>query len=526
MGFFKRWVLKWLGFQPAQEKQIRVQEFLTHKDQVLMNRIWYRGDPAELKQFYERLGPVYGNDSRFWAVVPPVGQTIRKIHTGLPSLIIDMLNDITNDDCLGITLWDDLDKHQQSKDQEIWDEIAKDNDFLAMQKDATRIALAEGDVAFKISIDTEISNYPIIETYPPDQFEPVYKRGRLYEIKFYTYYEHDNATYKLTEEYGKGYIRCKLFKLSEDEKETEVPLNTIPELKDLAEEVTFKGDFMMAAHLRLNKSSKFPNRGKALLETKYDTFDALDEVVSQWLDAVRLGRVNKFIPEDLVPRDNDGNKIMPNPITNQFLVMGKGSIVSEEGAQQGPEVTQPDIKADQYLASYIQFLDMALQGVISPSTLGIDVKKLDNAEAQREKEKTTLYTRNKIITALEKVIPRLAENVMKTYDNMLGRTPGEYTATIEFGEYANPSFEAVVETIGKAVASGIMSIEKAVDELYGDNMTDEEKALEVQRIKEQNSFSIGDGAFGGMDQFFLDDEEGEDEEESKLDEDKDEDEDS
>lgn len=31
-----------------------------------------------------------------------------------------------------------------------------------------------------------------------------------------------------------------------------------------------------------------------------------------------------------------------------------------------------------------------------------------------------------------------------------------------------------------------MSIEKAVDEMYGDTMTDEEKTLEVQRIKEQN----------------------------------------
>ena len=31
-----------------------------------------------------------------------------------------------------------------------------------------------------------------------------------------------------------------------------------------------------------------------------------------------------------------------------------------------------------------------------------------------------------------------------------------------------------------------MSIEKVVDELYGDTMTDEEKAEEVQRIKEQN----------------------------------------
>lgn len=31
-----------------------------------------------------------------------------------------------------------------------------------------------------------------------------------------------------------------------------------------------------------------------------------------------------------------------------------------------------------------------------------------------------------------------------------------------------------------------MSIEKAIDELYGDTMTDEEKDIEIQRVKEQN----------------------------------------
>ena len=52
-------------------------------------------------------------------------------------------------------------------------------------------------------------------------------------------------------------------------------------------------------------------------------------------------------------------------------------------------------------------LDLCLQGIISPSTLGIDVKKLDNAEAQREKEKATLYTRNAIVEALQEELPEV-----------------------------------------------------------------------------------------------------------------------
>ena len=79
-------------------------------------------------------------------------------------------------------------------------------------------------------------------------------------------------------------------------------------------------------------------------------------------------------------------------------------------------MTQPVIPSENYLQSYISFLDLCLQGVISPSTLGIDTKKMDNAEAQREKEKTTLYTRNIIIEAIQKTLPMLVNCAIKAYD--------------------------------------------------------------------------------------------------------------
>jgi len=55
--------------------------------------------------------------------------------------------------------------------------------------------------------------------------------------------------------------------------------------------------------------------------------------------------------------------------------------------------------------------------------------------------------------------------------------------TIDFGEYANPSFEAQVETIGKAAVSNIMSIEAQVEELWGDTKDDEWIEDEIRRIK-------------------------------------------
>lgn len=498
MGFFRNIILKWLGFQPAQEKNIKIKESLTYSDYVLMNQIWYRGDPWELSQFYKALGNTHVNESRFWTVVPPEGLTIRKIHSGLPSLIIDMLNDITNDDFLGVTFGEK--DNQDTTIQTVWDDIAIDNDFDKIRKDATKDMLTEGDVVFKVSIDSNLSKFPIIETYSGDEVAIVYKRGRIDNVVFKTMYEVDDKIYQFIETYSKGKIENRL----ENENGKEVPLETVPELEGIEPIVTFSGDFIMAVPMMIAKSSKFKGRGKALLETKYDLFDALDEVISQWLDAVRLGRANKFIPEDLIPRDTNGNKIPLNPIVNQFYTYSKGRVTPENEAPK-PEVTQPQIEADKFLASYIQFLDMCLMGIISPSTLGIDVKKLDNGEAQREKEKATLYTRNKIIAAMRKAVPELVKVVLMTFDNMTGKTPGEYEPSIEFGEYANPSFEAVVETVGKAKTYGIMSVEKAVDELYGDSLTEEEKAEEVAKIKEQNS-STFDMEFPLVDPNNIDDE--------------------
>lgn len=139
--------------------------------------------------------------------------------------------------------------------------------------------------------------------------------------------------------------------------------------------------------------------------------------------------------------------------------------------------------------SYSTALDLCLQGLISPSTLGIDMKKLDNADAQREKEKATMYTRNRVIRVLEKVLPQLAVIALKAYDKAQGKQAGEYEATANFGEYANPSFEATVETVSKArPGQAVMSIERSVEELYGDSLTKEEKEAEVKRLKAEAGY--------------------------------------
>ena len=131
-----------------------------------------------------------------------------------------------------------------------------------------------------------------------------------------------------------------------------------------------------------------------------------------------------------------------------------------------------------------------MQGLISPSTLGIDVKKLDNSEAQREKEKATLYTRDDILEVLNQVIPEVVITAICGSQIWNEKPIKKPEVNVKFGEYANPSFESQVETVGKAKQFNIMSIEASVDELYGDAKADDWKANEVRRIKEELGIAV------------------------------------
>lgn len=465
--------IKYLNVQPASQSSINIQEAYTYETNLIRNKLWYRGEAYELEQFFKNISSDPVNKARFWSAVPSENLSIRKIHSGLPAMIVDRLSDIIVADIDSVEL-------EKEEENNIWEEIRKDNKFDEMIGDVISKVLVSGDGAFKISIDNEVSEYPILEFFDGSMVEYETNRGRLKEIKFITYYnKSNNKRYKLVEIYGKGYVKYKLY----DERDNEVPLSAIEETSNLVD-VTFNGDFIMALPLMFFKSVKFEGRGKSLLDNKSDAFDALDEVISQWIDAIRDGRVQKYIPEDLIPRNpNTGELLKPNSFDNKFIAVGTSLA---ENANNQIDMKQADINYLAYVESYANAIDMCLQGIISPSTLGIDLKKTDNAEAQREKEKTTLYTRNKIVDTLTEVIPHLVEIILKTNDVLNKKTPGEYEVSITFGEYASPSFDTVVEIVGKAKSYGIMSIEKVVDELYGDTMTDEEKAEEVQRIKEQN----------------------------------------
>jgi hypothetical protein len=454
-----------LKLEPPEKQIFTVQEELDFWATAFVNKLWYRGKASELNQFYRQLN---SETCPFWGSVPTRGLEVRKIHTGIPKIIVNTLANIVIRDLNDIE-YEDITKN------DIWKAVAEENKLNTFILRATKDVLVIGDGAVKISLDPELSEYPILEWYPGDKVDFTFDRGRLKEIIFRTEYRSKEQKYVLFETYGYGYITYKLYK-----DDNEVALTAIEETAGL-QNIVFDKSFMMAVPYKILESDCWTGRGQSIFESKRDNFDALDEAWSQWVHALRASRPIRYIPDTLIPRDEDNGKLLkPNAFDNQFIATESNMM---EGAKNEIEVKQPDFPSTAYGETYMTALDLALQGIISPSTLGIDVKKLDNAEAQREKEKATLYTRGIIIEALSAFLELLANNIFKAYNTARLMPLDDTETNISFGEYANPSFEAVVETLSNPNTP--MSIEAKVDEMWGDSKDQLWKDEEVKRIKEQ-----------------------------------------
>lgn len=469
----KKTVRSWLNISPASPYNIQINETMDFETNAIRNRIWYRGDSSELEQLYGCIVET-ADKFKFWAAKSSPGMEIRKIHLGIPSIMVRILAGIVLEDMNDYTF-------TKPAHEAVWKSIEKENKFRKQLERSLKEILYIGDGAYKITIDTKISDYPILEWYPGEKIEIIRHRGRLKEVVFKTVYSSMGQKHVLCEHYGYGYIRNKLYK-----GDTEVPLTAIAETS-IIKDWEFDKFLIMAVPLQIYESSKWDGRGGSIFDGKLDAFDALDEVFSQWMDALRSGRAKTYIPDNMVPRNpKTGEIIPPNSFDNRYI---KTDTNMEEKADNKIDTEQPAIPHESYVATYVTALDACLQGIISPSTIGIDVKKLDNAEAQREKEKATLYTRNAIVEALQETIPTLITSCINSYNILMEKPIEEVDVDIPFGEYANPSFESQIETVGKGKTQGIMSIEACVEELYGDSREDNWKEAEINRLKAEQGIA-------------------------------------
>ena len=304
---------------------------------------------------------------------------------------------------------------------------------------------------------------------------------------------------------GNSYIDYDLFKLGKDDEIIKADMKEIEDqLGRIPEPVVIRGfNQVLAVPTRYFYDSLSQEYGKSLFCGKLDLFDFLDEVLSQASQTNRVSTPVEYYDVDILGRGPNGELGVPTAYNRQFIK--KTGVPNGEGeSNKDIETTQPDLNFDKYGSLARDILDYCLIGVLSPASMGIDVAKKDNADAQREKEKITIMTRNNIIAAETKMIKQIVKLslMLKDYIDTGAMKDEDYDINVNYNEFANPSFESQIQILGQAWANGEISTERYVELLWADKLSDEDKQKEIQWLDEH--LNTGDempyddaGQFGG-----------------------------
>ena len=342
----------------------------------------------------------------------------------------------------------------------------KDNKLDTIIKNSVTTESWGKKFAWKISFDGEISEYPIVELYKPQNYTPRYKRGRLFELVFHNDYEKNKTEYRLDEIYGKGYITYELYQINKDGSEILVPLTDLEETAEL-KDVSWKEKTILGGEKTNDKCD---------YDGLISEFDALDETWSQLMDEIRLGRSEVYVPEMLLT-----NKTF-NKFRKNYAELGNDE--RENGKNEITHI-QPNIRTDEYAKAIREIIHNCLVAVgLSPFTVGIQDSIGANAsgESLTKREASSLRTRNEMIDTWEPFLEEMFMTLLfadvlfnNGKFNRTAKLDDRLYAEVSFGDYISPTRKDLIEETKMMKDADIIDAEKAIDEIFGDEITEEEK---------------------------------------------------
>lgn len=465
----------------SDDEGIRLEKIRAHK-------IWYLGDGDELLNYYTNQqifgwldNPIFNRNKRnyFWGI-SSAETNIKRIHTGLYKALIDSTTNI-------------IGKPTITCDDPRLEQIFKINNFAFRLVQELRVkTLVTGDICVKLNINNKLANVPLYEIYDAEEWEPVYKSTLLIGVIFKSYYKDKKGkNYVLNEirrlENTDLYIEYYLYKLGPKNQLIEADFDDIPELKSLKNNrLIIRGvNKLFAVPFKYYYNTLYKNRGKPIADGKLDLFDMMDEAWSQASQTVRVSTPVEYYDVSILSRDKNGIPILPSKYNRQYVATTGAEDGDGVTKNQGIITTQPELNFDKYGLICSDILSNILSGWLSPSSLGIDVAKKDNADAQREKEKQTIFTRDTIIEQETDALIELANQSLMVQDYLDSGNINivEHQVTVSYDEFANPSFESELQILGPAWSQGQISTEQYVKMLWAGKLSEEELMKEKEYLE-------------------------------------------
>lgn len=461
-------------------------------------RTWYYGDSDELLNFYTAMetygnakNPIYNrNKTQYFWGLSENECGVKRVHSGIPNAIVTTLVN-----AIGTPLVD-----CKGKEKEVKTILEKINFKRLLNQKQLPMTLALGWGAFKLIIDkTMCPESPLVEWYNAEDVDFVIKHDKVIGFIFKDYYKYKEKDYILYETRSvkkdetnvKSCIEYKLCRLEKNNEVTECEMSTIPELAEYTNLEINGLDMPLAVECSFFYDNMGYGYGKSIFAGKIDMFDELDQDLSQASQTCRVSTPVEYYPVDVLERKADGSPKLPKVYNRQFVK--SVAYPNGDGEVQGEiKTTQPQLNFQQYSQKCFDDLSMILTGILSPATMGIDVAKKDNADAQREKEKITIMTRNNIIDEEEQIIKKLIKLCLMLKDYMgTGKISlVDYDISVKFEEFASPSFDSKVKTLLPLYSAQAISKKLFVEKLYDDSLSKKEQENEIKALTEMGNTDV------------------------------------
>lgn len=497
---------------------------------ILENSVWYAGIEQDIAYFYKVEAPKFyrKNESSesmnyFWA---NSNLDVRRIHSGFPQLICEKMADLIVGNGYNVKV-ESEDGTNEIELQEELDDILEDNKFKSMLfPKSIETESWSGGVSLKLSWNPKLTEYPIIEMWQPENYTNVVVAGRIVEDIFYTYYEKGNTRYRLSEMYGvdktKGsYIDYKLERLvylkdgqaSAGSKWIPCSLKELDQTSEL-KRVEFNGYYK---RLSLYKPNKLPNSefrhsviGESDYSGSYAAFDAVDEIISTWIQEHRDSKLMRYFPEEYMLKNlSTGEYNYPKDFVNKHILYADSP--SENVEKQKIQYSQGDLRTEKHVESYKIWVTQILNNAgLSPLTVGLTgLESIDaSAESQQEREKVSIRTRNKKIELwtefLEDFLKTVLEfrlmtkNMSEKESNIYSVDPNkDFSIIVSFNDYILKSKRDRTDEVTAGLGTS-WDVLTGVKYVHDDMTVREQLALSARLKLEQGYNSISQAELSAL----------------------------
>ena len=410
--------------------------------------LWFGGNEESLREYFENgdyISKGGSSQNLFWEKAP---EDYPMIHSGFPALLSAKQPSILFGNGYSIKAEvlqenGDVNEEASAAVQSLLDDVFIPKMRLAenMTDGATKESWG-GHVFPKISVDTTLSPYPILEMVDIRYGEVVVKRGIMLGIIFHEwitkkYNGGDEVKYRLDEIYrtvsaddfvaaegnpsrvkkgeaeiGDAVIEYRLFVLDNNGNEKEVGLDEIPETAEIIKSLfVFQG---VKGAMAFSKPNKLPNND--FMDSPYGAsdyahsrvqFDALDET---WSELRRETRDNKSIvewPATLLPKDSATTKSYVSKFRTNVVI---SSADMREGIKNDPHLFQITDKTESLMSKLNKEIEnVCVNAEISPISLGLSdaIGANSSDKTLRERSKATIDLRNKKLSLWKPTLEQL-----------------------------------------------------------------------------------------------------------------------